>query len=88
VTQQDFNLDLVVVGSGAAVHLVKALTEETPFGAELPNSPPGTQSSMMPAGAPPVIENWKLPLDLGAADVPGVDCSSWTEARARIATLL
>lgn len=51
-----FNLDLVAVGRGAAANLVKALTEEAPFGAELPNPPPGAQSSKMPAGAPPVSD--------------------------------
>jgi hypothetical protein len=56
VTKQVFNMDLMAVGSGAAAHLVKALTGEAPFGAELPNPPPGAQSSKMSVGAPPASD--------------------------------
>jgi hypothetical protein len=56
VTKKVFNLDLVVVGSGAAANLVEALKGEAPFGADLPNPSPGAQSSKMSAGAPPASD--------------------------------
>ena len=56
VTKKVFNLDLVVVGSGAAANLVKSLKGEAPFGADLPNPPPGARFSRMPAGALPVSD--------------------------------
>ena len=56
VTKKVFNLDLVVVGSGAAANLVKSLKGEAPFGADLPNPPPSARFSRMPAGALPVSD--------------------------------
>lgn len=56
VAKKVFNLDLVVVGNGPASNLVKALKGEAPFGADLPNPPPGAQFSRMPAGLSPVSD--------------------------------
>jgi photosystem II stability/assembly factor-like uncharacterized protein len=56
VAKKVFNLDLVAVGSGSAANLVKALKGEAPFGADLPNPPPGARFSRMPAGLPPVSD--------------------------------
>jgi photosystem II stability/assembly factor-like uncharacterized protein len=44
---------LLVVGDGAASNLVKALLGQAPFGADLPDPPPGAQLSRMPAGMNP-----------------------------------
>src|ERR687896_696338 len=52
VAKKIFNRDLVVVGNGSASNLVKALKGEAPFGADLPDPPPGAQFSRMPAGLP------------------------------------
>jgi photosystem II stability/assembly factor-like uncharacterized protein len=56
VAKKIFNRDLVAVGNGSASNLVKALKGEAPFGADLPDPPPGAQFSRMPAGLPPVSE--------------------------------
>jgi photosystem II stability/assembly factor-like uncharacterized protein len=56
-------VDLALGGAGS--NLVKALRGVSPFGADLPNPPPGAEFSRMPAGMPPVpdseigfIERW------------------------------
>ncbi|AWM36730.1 hypothetical protein GobsT_54240 [Gemmata obscuriglobus] len=54
VTFRFRGLDLVAVGDGAESNLVKALRGEAPFGADLPNPPPGARFSRMPAGLDPV----------------------------------
>ena len=56
ITKKVFNLDLMVVGSGSAANVVKALKGEAPFGADLPNPPPDARFSRMPAGLPPVSD--------------------------------
>jgi photosystem II stability/assembly factor-like uncharacterized protein len=67
---------LLVVGDGAASNLVRALKGEAPFGADLPNPPPGAQLSRMPAGLDPVsdgniafIQKW---IDDGCPEDPFV----------------
>ena len=74
VAKHVFNRALVVVGNGAASHLVKALKGEAPFGADLPTPPSGAQFSRMPAGMPPVaaatiafIQTW---IDHGCPEDP------------------
>jgi hypothetical protein len=65
VTKNVFTLDVIVVGQGASSNLVKALKGETPFGNDLPNSPPDASFPRMPSGLEPVaaqdiafIEQW------------------------------
>ncbi len=77
VTKEIFGLDIVTVGQGAASNLVKALRGEAPFGADLPQPPPGAQYRRMPAGRDPVpatdidfIEHW---IDAGCPATVGDD---------------
>lgn len=74
VAKKVFNRDLVTLHNGAASNLVKAFKGEAPFGADLPNPPPGAQLSRMPAGLPPVsdadiafIQTW---IDNGCPEDP------------------
>ena len=60
-----FGKELVVVGDGAASNLVLALKGQSPFGADLPDPPPGASINRMPSGRDPVpdelitfIERW------------------------------
>jgi hypothetical protein len=54
VVKQVQGLDLLVVGNGIASNLVKALKGESPFGADLPDPPPGARFDRMPSGLDPV----------------------------------
>jgi photosystem II stability/assembly factor-like uncharacterized protein len=47
-------LDLLIIGNGPASNLVKALKGEAPFGADLPDPPPGARFDRMPSGLDPV----------------------------------
>ncbi len=65
VAMEVFGLPLLEVGHGAASNLVLALRGQAPFGADLPEPPPDSQFSRMPAGLPPVapadiafVETW------------------------------
>jgi photosystem II stability/assembly factor-like uncharacterized protein len=93
VTKEIFNRDLVVVGNGAASNLVKALKGEAPFGADLPDPPPGAQFSRMPAGLSPVsgadivfIQTW---IDDGCPEdpfTPGHSTLRWRPTNAPLAS--
>jgi len=54
VSKKIFGLGLVVVGSAANSNLVKALAGTAPFGADLPDPPPGATFSRMPSALDPV----------------------------------
>jgi hypothetical protein len=47
-------IDLLVVGKGASSNLVRPLKGESPFGADLPDPPPGARFDRMPSGLAPV----------------------------------
>ena len=72
VAMEVFGLPLLEVGSGATSNLVLSLKGESPFGVDLPEPPPDSQFSRMPAGMPPapaadiaVVESW---IDDGCPD--------------------
>jgi hypothetical protein len=86
-----FGKDFVVVGDGAASNLVLALKGQSPFGADLPDPPPGASISRMPSGRDPVpaesiafIEQW---IDDGCPDddAPPVELT-WRATNAPIAS--
>ena len=51
-----FGYPLLTAGNGNESNLVKALRGEAPFGANLPDPPPGAIFSRMPANRPPVSD--------------------------------
>lgn len=65
---------LLTVGDAAGSNLVRALRGEDPFGADLPEPPPGASLSRMPAGLPPVpaeaVEFVAAWIDDGCPDDP------------------
>jgi photosystem II stability/assembly factor-like uncharacterized protein len=84
-------LDLVTVGDGAGSNLVKALKGEAPFGADLPDPPPGAQFSRMPAGMEPVpddriaaLREW---IDAGCPEAaPAPATLTWRPTNAPVAS--
>jgi photosystem II stability/assembly factor-like uncharacterized protein len=82
-----FGRELVVVGNGAESNLVRALKGQAPFGADLPEPPPGAELNRMPSGRDPVraeaiavIEKW---IDDGCPDDPPL---AWRPTAAPIAS--
>jgi photosystem II stability/assembly factor-like uncharacterized protein len=82
---------LVVLGDGAASHLVRALKGEVPFGSDLPGAPEEAEIKRMPAGRPPVpadriavIEKW---IDDGCPEEePVVAKPTWRPTNAPVAS--
>jgi photosystem II stability/assembly factor-like uncharacterized protein len=91
VTAKVVGKPLLTVGDGAGSNLVRALRGETPFGADLPEPPPGASLSRMPAGLPPVtaesiafVAAW---IDDGCPDdVPPALQPTWRPTGAPIAS--
>jgi photosystem II stability/assembly factor-like uncharacterized protein len=90
VAKKVFNRPLVVVGDGAGSNLVKALSGQAPFGADLPDPPPGAQFNRMPSGLAPApatdiafIKQW---IDDGCPDLAENQKLSWRPTDAPVAS--
>jgi photosystem II stability/assembly factor-like uncharacterized protein len=94
VTKRVRGLNIIALGDGAHSNLVRALKGEAPFGADLPEPPPGALFSRMPAGLPSVgdsdisfIQRW---IDDGCPEdefVPTVPQSfEWSPTKAPLAS--